>query len=138
MQRDPRYDDVVGEVERHLAARMVAAVAAGVAEDAVLLDPGIGFGKRLEHNLALLRALPRLAGLGRPLVIGVSRKSFIGTLLGEQAGARPARDRDGASHVLHALLAGSCALLRVHDVPGAAAALTLARALGAQGGAHAD
>jgi dihydropteroate synthase len=138
MQQDPHYADVVGEVEHHLAGRMRAALAGGVAESALLLDPGIGFGKRLEHNLALLRALPRLAGLGRPLVVGISRKSFIASLLGEPAGARPARERDGASHVLHALLAGSCALLRVHDVPGAAAALTLARALAAQGGGDAD
>jgi dihydropteroate synthase len=138
MQLAPHYADVVGEVRHFLAGRMRAAVAAGVAEGALLLDPGIGFGKRLEHNLALLRALPRLGSLGRPLVVGISRKSFIAGLLGEQAGARPARDRDGASHVLHALLAGSCALLRVHDVSGAAAALTLARALQAQGGEHAD
>ncbi len=138
MQHAPHYADVVGEVAGFLSARMRAAVAGGVAEDALLLDPGIGFGKRLEHNLALLRALPRLAGLGRPLVVGISRKSFISTLLGEAAGARPARERDAASHVLHALLARSCALLRVHDVPGAAAALALARALDAAGGAHAD
>jgi dihydropteroate synthase len=138
MQRDPQYADVVGEVERFLIGRMRAAVAGGVAEGDLLLDPGIGFGKRLEHNLALLRALPRLGGLGRPLVVGISRKSFIGSLLGGTAASAPAGGRDQASHVLHALLARSCALLRVHDVPGAASALALARALAAQGGAHAD
>lgn len=127
MQHDPRYDDVVAEVRAALAAALARAVAAGVAERAIILDPGIGFGKTLAHNLALLAALPRLAELGRPLLLGVSRKSWLGALTGI---AEPAA-RDGASHVAHALLARHAALLRVHDVAGARAALRVAAALGA-------
>ncbi len=138
MQRAPQYGDVVAEVARYLSARMARALSCGVAAEAVLLDPGIGFGKRLEHNLALLRALPLLSELGRPLVLGISRKSFIGELLGAEARTFPPRARDHASHVLHALLAPGCALLRVHDVAGAAAALALACAVRTPGGAHAD
>jgi dihydropteroate synthase len=142
MQSAPRYQDAVAEVADYLAGRLEAAIRAGVAEQAVLLDPGIGFGKRTGHNLALLRALGALeARLGRPLVVGVSRKSFLGELMAAQAGGRaplPAA-RDAASHVLHGLLAGSCALLRVHDVAGAATAVHLAAALRAapDGGWHA-
>lgn len=126
MQTAPRYDDVVDEVLAFLVARMQAATAAGIAETAIVLDPGIGFGKTIDHNLTLLRALPRLgAETGRPLLLGVSRKTFLGTLGGV---ADPA-DRDGLSHVVHAAIAGSCAILRVHDVPGAAAACRIAAAL---------
>ena len=92
MQDDPRYDDVVGEVESFLAERAEAAVAAGVARERIALDPGIGFGKTLAHNLALLRALPRLAALG-PLLLGVSRKRFLGALTGREIAA----DRVAAS-----------------------------------------
>ena len=129
MQQAPRYDDVVDEVIAFLAGRLRAATAAGVREEAILLDPGIGFGKTVAHNLALLRALPRLtAALGRPLVVGVSRKAFIAGL----TGAFPdAAGRDAPSHVLHALLAPHCALLRVHDVAGARAACALAEAFAA-------
>jgi dihydropteroate synthase len=130
MQREPRYDDVVAEVVAFLATRIAAAMAAGVAEDALLADPGIGFGKTVAHNLALLRALPAIeAALGRPLVVGVSRKAFIATLTGNPA---PAAGRDADSHVLHALLAPRCALLRVHDVAGARRALALAAAAGGE------
>ncbi|MCS6970593.1 MAG: dihydropteroate synthase [Planctomycetota bacterium] len=125
MQLAPRYQDVVGEVEEALRQALARAVAAGVAEQAIVLDPGIGFGKTRAHNLALLAALPRLAALGRPLLVGVSRKSLIGALTGI---AEPAQ-RDAASHVAHALLAPHCALLRVHDVAGARAALRVAAAL---------
>lgn len=127
MQAAPRYADVVDEVEAALAASLRAAVARGVAESAVLLDPGIGFGKTAAHNVALLAALPRLtAALGRPLLVGVSRKSLLATIggLGD-----PPELRDGPGHALHALLAARCALLRVHDVPGARAALRLTAAL---------
>jgi dihydropteroate synthase len=127
MQAAPRYADVVGEVEAALAACLKAAVARGVAESSVLLDPGIGFGKTAAHNIALLAALPRLtAALGRPLLVGVSRKSLLATVggLGD-----PPELRDGPGHALHALLAERCALLRVHDVTGARAALRLAVAL---------
>lgn len=127
MQTAPHYDDVVQEVAEALSAALDRAVAAGVDRERIWLDPGIGFGKRVEHNLALLRALPRLADtLGRPLVVGVSRKSLIPALIGR---AVPADERDAASHVLHALLASDCAMLRVHDVAGAAEALRIAAAL---------
>lgn len=142
MQAAPTYGDVVDEVIAYLEQRLRAAVAAGVAEAAILLDPGIGFGKTLEHNLALLRALPRMnRTLGRPLVLGVSRKSFLASVSGV---ALPAQERDAASHIVHAVIAGECALLRVHDVVGAQAALRLRNAvrmddlgLERDGGAHA-
>ncbi|MBA3700510.1 MAG: dihydropteroate synthase [Planctomycetes bacterium] len=143
MQVAPTYGDVVEDVISYLGERMRAAIAAGIAESALLLDPGIGFGKTREHNLALLRALPRLnRELGRPLVLGISRKSFLTAVTGDSL---PAHERDAASHVVHALIAGDCALLRVHDVAGARAALTLRNALSAdvlagvqEGGPHAS
>lgn len=143
MQVSPRYGDVVAEVIDFLAERMRAANAAGVAESALLLDPGIGFGKSREHNLALLRALPRMnRELGRPLVLGISRKSFLAAVTGVEL---PPAERDTASHVVHGLIAGECALLRVHDVAGARAALRLRNALASddlttdnEGGLHAS
>ncbi len=84
MQDDPRYDDVVDDVKAFLAERIEFAVGAGVAEERIWLDPGIGFGKTLEHNLELLRRLGELRELGRPLVIGTSRKSFIGKVDGSE------------------------------------------------------
>jgi dihydropteroate synthase len=143
MQVAPTYRDVVAEVIAYLAERMRAAIAAGVAESALLVDPGIGFGKSREHNLALLRALPRMnQELGRPLVLGVSRKSFLAAVIGADL---PPPERDAASHVVHALIANECALLRVHDVAGARAALRLRNALASDdltldsdGGAHAS
>lgn len=143
MQVEPTYGEVVEDVIAYLGGRMRAAIAAGVAESALLLDPGIGFGKSREHNLELLRALPRMnRELGRPLVLGVSRKSFLASVSGHD---QPAHERDAVSHVVHALIAGACALLRVHDVAGAQAALTLRNALHGDdlavdraGGAHAS
>jgi dihydropteroate synthase len=88
MQDDPRYEDVVSEVKAFLEERMAFAVGRGVAEERILLDPGIGFGKTLEHNLELLRRLPELVALGRPVVIGTSRKSFLGRLAGKSDAAR--------------------------------------------------
>ncbi len=90
MQREPRYGDVVAEVKAFLEERLAFAVAEGVAEERILLDPGIGFGKTLEHNLQLLRRLGELAALGRPLVVGTSRKSFIGRILADAERARGA------------------------------------------------
>jgi dihydropteroate synthase len=78
MQDDPRYDDVVSDVKAFLEERMAFAVGEGVPEERIALDPGIGFGKTLEHNLELLRRLDELVALGRPLVVGTSRKSFLG------------------------------------------------------------
>lgn len=137
MQVAPTYGSVVDDVIAELTACLHAALAAGVAESALLIDPGIGFGKTSEHNVALLRALPHLrAAFKRPLVVGVSRKSLLATLAGRSL---PIAERDALSHVLHAQIADECALLRVHDVVGARDALRLRNALrsGDLGGAHA-
>jgi dihydropteroate synthase len=125
MQEDPRYEDVVDDVRSFLAERLEAALAAGVAEERIWLDPGIGFGKTLAHNLELLRRLGELRELGRPLVVGTSRKSFIGRIDGS-----PADERIGgtiASSVL--AVAEGAEVLRVHDVAEVAQALALATAI---------
>ena len=85
MQREPRYHEVVSDVRLFLEARMEFAVEHGIAEDRILLDPGIGFGKTVAHNLELLRRCDEIAQLGRPVVIGTSRKSFLGTITGGRA-----------------------------------------------------
>jgi dihydropteroate synthase len=112
MQVDPRYGDVVAEVNAVLAARIAAAEARGIARARIAVDPGIGFGKTLEHNLELLRKLDQFATLGCALLIGTSRKGFLGTLTG-----RPVAERATASVVssLGAALRGA-SVLRVHDV----------------------
>jgi dihydropteroate synthase len=123
MQAAPRYEDVVAEVVAYLAARAEAAMAAGVRREAIWLDPGIGFGKRLEHNLALLRNLDSFVALGFPVLLGVSRKSFIATL---HPPARRAEDRLPAS--LACALAGAAAgvaAVRVHDVAETVQALAM-------------
>jgi dihydropteroate synthase len=130
MQRDPSYEDVVGEVRDFLAGRLEAAVAAGVPEERVVLDPGIGFGKTLDHNLALLAGVPRLAELGRPVLIGVSRKGMFGRLLGREVGERmPASVAAGLAAV-----ARGAAVLRAHDVRETADALRVWSAVGAAAG----
>src|SRR5436190_20944878 len=83
MQLDPRYDDVVSEVAAFLEERLAFAVAAGIPEERICVDPGIGFGKTVEHNLELLRRLDELAALGRPVLVGISRKSTLGRLVGD-------------------------------------------------------
>jgi len=88
MQEDPRYEDVVDDVRAFLEERMARAVEAGVKEERIQLDPGIGFGKTLEHNLELLRRLGEIAAIGRPVVLGTSRKSFIGRLTGRDVAGR--------------------------------------------------
>jgi dihydropteroate synthase len=88
MQQDPRYDDVVSDVKAFLEERLAVAVAAGIPEERVQLDPGIGFGKTLEHNLELLRRLDEIAAIGRPVVLGTSRKSFIGRITGRDVAGR--------------------------------------------------
>jgi len=125
MQEDPRYDDVVAEVKAFLAERLAAATAAGVAEERVWLDPGIGFGKTAAHNMELLRRLGELRDLGRPLVVGTSRKSFIGKVDGSAAGERLGGTI--ASSVLAA--AEGAAVLRVHDVAEVRQALAVATAI---------
>jgi len=125
MQDDPRYDDVVAEVKAFLAERLDAAIAAGIPEEGVWLDPGIGFGKTGAHNMELLRRLGELRDLGRPLVVGTSRKSFIGKVDGS-----PADQRLGgtiASSVLAAVEGAE--VLRVHDVAEVRQALTLTAAI---------
>lgn len=125
MQDDPRYDDVVDEVGAFLAARAAAAVGAGIAERRIWLDPGIGFGKTLAHNLELLRRLGELRELGRPLAIGTSRKSFIGGVDGS-----PVEGRVGGSVASSVLAAAEGAdVLRVHDVAETAQALRVAGAV---------
>ena len=119
MQRDPVYGDVVGEVKAFLAERMEAALAAGVDEERIWLDPGIGFGKTAEHNFELLRRLAELCELGRPLVVGTSRKSFIGRVDGSDSSERLGGTI--ASSVLAA--AEGAEVLRVHDVAEIAQAL---------------
>ena len=112
MQDDPRYDDVVDEVQGFLEERMSFALARGVREDQIMLDPGIGFGKTVEHNLALLRHLDRFTALGRPVVLGTSRKRFLGAILG----AAPAERTTGTvATTVIGLLAGAH-VFRVHDV----------------------
>jgi len=125
MQVEPVYDDVVEEVKAFLAERTEAAVAAGVAEERIWLDPGIGFGKTLEHNLELLRRLGELRELGRPLVVGTSRKSFIGKIDGSEVG-----DRLGGTIASSVLAAERGAeVLRVHDVAACRQALAVAAAI---------
>lgn len=125
MQRHARYDSVVEAVLRFFEENMARLVAAGLPEENIILDPGIGFGKTAEQNLDLLRNVPRLHSLGRPLYVGVSRKSLFGDLLG-----LPVEKRDAATQVLTALLAGKGVFVhRVHDVAGAMAALELANLL---------
>ncbi len=157
MQREPRYGDVVDDVRAFLEQRLAFAVERGIAEERVLLDPGIGFGKTLQHNLQLLRRLPELATLGRPLVVGTSRKSFIGRILADGPSSRVADGKMGVERAVggrqppdagpagvEERLPGTIAtcvlayergasVLRVHDVAPVRAALTVAAAtLGAR------
>jgi dihydropteroate synthase len=125
MQENPHYDDVVDEVKAFLAGRLEAAVAAGIEEERVWLDPGIGFGKTAAHNLELLRRLRELTELGRPLVVGTSRKSFIGKIDGSEAGERLGGTI--ASSVLAA--AEGAAVLRVHDIAEVGQAIAVAGAI---------
>lgn len=125
MQENPRYDDVVADVKAFLAARLEVALAAGVAEERVWLDPGIGFGKTAEHNHELLRRLSELRELGRPLVLGTSRKTFLGRAEGAGSGER--LGGTVATSVLAA--AEGVDVLRVHDVAEVAQALAVAAAV---------
>ncbi len=125
MQDDPTYGDVVNDVKAFLTERVEAAVAAGIDEERVWLDPGIGFGKTLEHNLELLRRLGELRELGRPLVIGTSRKSFIGRIDGSEVD-----ERIGGTIASSVLAATEGAdVLRVHDVAEMGQAMRVASAI---------
>jgi dihydropteroate synthase len=125
MQENPTYDDVVDDVKAFLAERIEFATAAGVAEERIWIDPGIGFGKTVDHNLELLRRLREVRGLGRPIVIGTSRKSFLGKLTGREVDER--LGGTVASNVL-ALRAGAD-VFRVHDVAEVDQALRVAEAI---------
>jgi dihydropteroate synthase len=127
MQLDPSYDDVVAEVAAFLEERLGAAVAAGIAEDRVCLDPGIGFGKTVEHNFELIRRLGELTVLGRPVLVGISRKSSLGKLLGDPE----AKTGSVAASVGAAVAAyeRGATILRVHDVREHVEALAAARAV---------
>jgi dihydropteroate synthase len=125
MQRSPTYDDVVEEVRDYLKRRVDYAVERGVAVENIVIDPGIGFGKNLEHNLALLRGLPALADAGLPLLVGASRKAFIGRLL--DAGPEERLEGSLAAAVAAALAGAN--MIRVHDVKEAVRALRVADAL---------
>ena len=125
MQAAPAYSDVVVEVREFLNQRVAACTAAGIARDRIVIDPGFGFGKTLEHNLALLQALPGLADGGLPVLIGVSRKSMIGTITG-----RPLDQRDGGSAVAAVLAVQRGArIVRVHDVGATRDALAVLAAI---------
>jgi dihydropteroate synthase len=127
MQVDPRYDDVVSDVKAFLEERLRFAVGEGIAEERICVDPGIGFGKTVEHNFELIRRLDELVALGRPIVVGVSRKSSLGKILG---------DPEAKTGPLSASIAAAVAayergatILRVHDVREHVEALTAARAV---------
>ncbi len=125
MQADPRYEDVVAEVGDFLRARVAAAEGAGIARSRIVVDPGFGFGKTYEHNLALLRALNRLSGLGVALMAGLSRKSMLGRITGRDVGAR------AFASVAAAMIAveKGANIVRVHDVAGTRDALAVWRAV---------
>jgi dihydropteroate synthase len=122
MQADPHYSDVVSEVRAFLEERLAFAVSEGVPEDRVWLDPGIGFGKNVDHNLELLRRLDEIVAIGRPVVVGTSRKSFLGRLTGREVG-----DRDAGTIATNVLAyARGASIFRVHDVREAVDALKVA------------
>jgi dihydropteroate synthase len=124
MQEAPRYEDVVSEVKAFLTERMEFAIGEGVKEDRVLLDPGIGFGKTVDHNLELLRRLEEIVALGRPVVIGTSRKTFLGRIAGRDVG-----ERLGGTVATNVLaLERGASVFRVHDVAPVADALAVAAA----------
>lgn len=132
MQERPSYSDVVADVRAFLAERLAAATAAGIPSEAILLDPGIGFGKTVEHNLTLLRHLPELTTLGRPLLVGPSRKSFIGAVLGT-----PVTDRlEGTAAAVALAIAGGAAAVRVHDVKAMARVARMCDAILGRGVPH--
>ncbi|MDZ4731458.1 MAG: dihydropteroate synthase [Xanthomonadales bacterium] len=126
MQQQPYYQDVVAKVSAFLLQRAAALVQAGFRSRDIVLDPGFGFGKTLQHNIELFQAIPRLAGLGYPLLVGVSRKSMLGAITGQPVGARV------HASVAAAMLAAQngASILRVHDVQATLDALKVWQALG--------
>jgi dihydropteroate synthase len=124
MQENPTYTDVVGEVKKFLSERLTFAETIGIDPADVLLDPGFGFGKTVAHNYELMRRLPELNSLGRPLLVGVSRKRFIGAITGE-TGDRPV----GTAVAISWCSANGAAILRVHDVAAAVKVTRMIRAI---------
>ena len=125
MQQAPHYDDVVEEVYAFLAQRIEACVAAGISPERIAIDPGFGFGKTLEHNLALMRSLPRFTALGVPVLVGISRKSMIGGITG-----RPVEERLAGGLALTALaIAAGVSIMRSHDVAATLDAVRVAAAV---------
>jgi dihydropteroate synthase len=125
MQQEPRYTDVVREVRDFLAAQLYEAMDAGIAQDMIVVDPGIGFGKALEHNLQLLRGLPALAALGQALLVGASRKAFIGKILNLE----PADRLEGSLAAAVAAALAGANIVRVHDVAETSKAVRIADAI---------
>jgi dihydropteroate synthase len=127
MQADPNYDDVVSDVKRFLEDRVRLAVDSGIREDRICVDPGIGFGKTVEQNFELIRRLGEIADLGRPVVVGFSRKSSLGKILGDpEATTGPLSASIGAAVAAYER---GATILRVHDVKEHVEALTAARAV---------
>jgi dihydropteroate synthase len=125
MQDDPHYRDIIGEVEAFLEQRIEACLRSGISESRIILDPGIGFGKRPEHNLELLAALPRFKKLGFPLLVGVSRKSFLGRITD-----RPVEDREiETAAAVSICIWNGADVVRVHDVPAQMRAAKVASAI---------
>lgn len=125
MQSDPHYEDVVGEISAFLAGRIAIALAAGIAREQIVIDPGIGFGKRLEDNLVILRDLGRLTALGCPILSGPSRKSFIGRILD-----LPVEQRlEGTAAAVTASILNGARIVRVHDVAAMRRVVLLADAI---------
>ncbi|MCW5954182.1 MAG: dihydropteroate synthase [Propionibacteriaceae bacterium] len=130
MQQLTQYDDVVTDVATELAARRDAALAAGIAPDRLVLDPGLGFAKTADHNWALLARLDELRALGQPLLVGASRKRFLGELLAEGDQLRPPKQRDDATTAITALLASRRIWgVRTHDVAAQRDAIAVAERL---------
>src|SRR5215212_65337 len=124
MQQDPRYDDVVSDVKAFLEERLAFAVGEGVPEERVWLDPGIGFGKTLDHNLELLRRLDEIVAIGRPVVVGTSRKSFLGKITG-----REAHEREPGTIATNVMaFERGASIFRVHDARPTSDALRVAAA----------
>jgi dihydropteroate synthase len=127
MQQAPRYEDVVGEVMDYLEEGLFQAAEAGIPRERILVDPGIGFGKTLEHNLFLLRRLEELRGLGQPLLVGTSRKSFLGKLTGDKGPTERLAATLGSVAAMAVM--GGADVVRVHDVAEARDALAVADAI---------
>ncbi len=135
MQNDPRYGNVVDEVEEFLAVQVGIAEAAGIARERIWIDPGIGFGKTVEHNLKLIQATGRFAAMKLPVLVGASRKAFIGKLAG---GAPESRRLGGTIAACLAAMEGGAEMVRVHDVAPVVQAIRVASAIGPVRGGPAD